>query len=327
MADGLCGPSNALQNLQKHSSVDRTLQQDRLTTRQSPSQGFRSSPGPGAGILDAEFQAFQASQLPLHQPEHYALQPPGFPSQSPSQLGQQPGAGGWATDFQRLSLASAGPEMLQHHAPPSQSHGGWQHEFSQQQQQRQSSPAYAHKQTYNVPVERLSTLASLSPGFPPMYGEQMSAHSLQAQDAQSTSTAEVFDDEAFARAFDQAAEARSSAEQSTRQDQDVLPDESAALFLRSDHLQEQEKLGADLIHDPDGAATDQHQDSQQDPDALARTAADLLDRVKDNQTDKFRNSQFLQLMRHIRDKEVTVEGDKMVDAQGRDIQSMQAVTP
>lgn len=38
MADALCGPSNALQNFQKHTSVDRTLQQDRLTSRQSPVQ-------------------------------------------------------------------------------------------------------------------------------------------------------------------------------------------------------------------------------------------------------------------------------------------------
>jgi hypothetical protein len=38
MADALCGPSNALQNFQKHSSVDRTLQQDRLVGRHSPSQ-------------------------------------------------------------------------------------------------------------------------------------------------------------------------------------------------------------------------------------------------------------------------------------------------
>ena len=38
MADALCGPSNALQNFQKHTSVDRTLQQDRLVGRHSPSQ-------------------------------------------------------------------------------------------------------------------------------------------------------------------------------------------------------------------------------------------------------------------------------------------------
>lgn len=33
MADALCGPSNALQNFQKHTTVDRTLQQDRFTSR------------------------------------------------------------------------------------------------------------------------------------------------------------------------------------------------------------------------------------------------------------------------------------------------------
>lgn len=38
MADALCGPSNALQNFQKHTAVDRTLQQDRLISRQSPGQ-------------------------------------------------------------------------------------------------------------------------------------------------------------------------------------------------------------------------------------------------------------------------------------------------
>lgn len=38
MADALCGPSNALQNFQKQTSVDRTLQQDRLVGRHSPAQ-------------------------------------------------------------------------------------------------------------------------------------------------------------------------------------------------------------------------------------------------------------------------------------------------
>lgn len=36
MADNLCGPSNALQTFQKHTSVDRTLQQDRILNRQAP---------------------------------------------------------------------------------------------------------------------------------------------------------------------------------------------------------------------------------------------------------------------------------------------------
>ena len=38
MADALCGPSNALQSFQKQTSVDRTLQQDRITARQAPAE-------------------------------------------------------------------------------------------------------------------------------------------------------------------------------------------------------------------------------------------------------------------------------------------------
>lgn len=41
MADTLCGPSNPLQSFQKHASTDRALQQDRLTSRQLPTEvGF-----------------------------------------------------------------------------------------------------------------------------------------------------------------------------------------------------------------------------------------------------------------------------------------------
>jgi hypothetical protein len=50
-----------------------------------------------------------------------------------------------------------------------------------------------------------------------------------------------------------------------------------------------------------------------DDDALAQTAQELLEKVEHNQTDKFRNSQFLGLMRRLRDREVKVEGDKMVE--------------
>lgn len=34
MAEASCGPSSSLQSFQKHTSVDRTLQQDRLATRE-----------------------------------------------------------------------------------------------------------------------------------------------------------------------------------------------------------------------------------------------------------------------------------------------------
>ena len=40
MADALCGPSNPLQNLQKQTSVDRTLQQERLALRRGQVEVF-----------------------------------------------------------------------------------------------------------------------------------------------------------------------------------------------------------------------------------------------------------------------------------------------
>lgn len=53
-----------------------------------------------------------------------------------------------------------------------------------------------------------------------------------------------------------------------------------------------------------------------DPDLLARTAGELLQNVSgDLQTNtKMRDSSFMSLMRKLRDREVVVEGDKMVEA-------------
>lgn len=131
-----------------------------------------------------------------------------------------------------------------------------------------------------------------------------------------TQPTEAFDEEAFARAFDQAAESELAMEIAQQQllgvDQDVLVNESAERLMSLDQVEEQPRLGADLIHDSREGERAQQQD---DPDALARTAGQLLDSVKDNQSDKFQKSQFLELMRQLRDREVTVEGDKIVGVQ------------
>lgn len=47
-----------------------------------------------------------------------------------------------------------------------------------------------------------------------------------------------------------------------------------------------------------------------DPDELARTAGQLLESVSHDQSQKFRESNFLALMRRIRDREVHIEGDE-----------------
>lgn len=56
---------------------------------------------------------------------------------------------------------------------------------------------------------------------------------------------------------------------------------------------------------PQPAATD---------DDLADAAGELLDRVADNESQKFKDSSFLALMRQLRDREVRVEGNQMVNS-------------
>lgn len=60
-------------------------------------------------------------------------------------------------------------------------------------------------------------------------------------------------------------------------------------------------------------AQQDEQPKMNDEDEMAATAGRLLERVADNTSEKFQNSQFLSLMRRLRDREVRVEGDKMVE--------------
>lgn len=54
-----------------------------------------------------------------------------------------------------------------------------------------------------------------------------------------------------------------------------------------------------------------------DGDELARTAAILLENVKHETNPKFQNSQFLGLMKQLRDGQMVVEGNQMVESDGR----------
>ena len=63
-------------------------------------------------------------------------------------------------------------------------------------------------------------------------------------------------------------------------------------------------------------AQQEQQSSQRtgEPDELAKTAALLIDAVKEDQNPKFLNSEFMKLMRGLRDGEVVVDGDELVSS-------------
>ncbi|KAK4560479.1 hypothetical protein LTR86_005676 [Recurvomyces mirabilis] len=428
MADALCGPSNPLQQFKQQSNHDRTLQQDRLVSRSSPAQGFRSL-DPNAGLLDPEFEAFQAG-VPLADYQSYlphAYAPPPHqrgqsgPSQTPS----------WAADFQQMHISPSPLHQQQpHHAAANTN--GWAQGFRQHITQsapraQQASPlafqqraryGYSGFQSNLTPQAAFQSPAQQSNGKQPAY--------------------DTFDEAAFEQAFDQArddvmAEMDTKAEQDQFRSLNVdqqrravddilreagvesrqgdLADTGAVLKGQQDHfrslgidqqrdfvdnalreagvrtqqsgladtadiLKEQQdqfrsmnieqqrtfiddvlrgagvasQQGRQLV-DSDAMIKDQQdhfraldaelqknivddlidhalerqqpinqqedvtaeQNTRQEEDDLAATAHELLEKVSNNNTDKFRNSQFLDLMRKLRDREVKVEGDKMVE--------------
>jgi len=149
---------------------------------------------------------------------------------------------------------------------------------------------------------------------------------------------EQFDEAAFERAFDMAIEDMAvddaMGDESAFGDPAIMFAEEAATISKAAQMsQESHQLNQNDVlesqHDlhqpldinnhylPEEPIVQEQRESNQstreDDDALAATAQELLEKVEHNQTDKFRNSQFLGLMRKLRDREVKVEGDKMVE--------------
>ncbi|KAJ5323028.1 hypothetical protein N7541_006180 [Penicillium brevicompactum] len=296
MGDALCGPSNALQNFQKHTSVDRTLQQDRLTSRQSPGQGFRSQ-NPQEGILDPEFAAFEAN---LAGPALPDLQHPAHFAQSHHAAAHHPAAhhmgnASWASDFQNLQISGPShPAQLQRpNIAPATANGGWHAEFMKQQQRPM-------QQAHQTPQMHGAYQPSFAPSYP-MYGSMNQMQPSQAMQSQQKPV-EQFDESAFEAAFDQARADMELQGADQKETQQNLEDTH-----EYEPVTEDVRLGSDLI--PQSEKQDP-QTRGRDADELARTAGQLLDSVRNEQSEKFAQSNFLALMRRIRDREVEVEGDE-----------------
>lgn len=126
--------------------------------------------------------------------------------------------------------------------------------------------------------------------------------------AHSQSKTETFDEAAFEAAFEQARAEVERQENATATQQVVRESEMLQTDTNSPPEQTQKiRIGSDLIlHDSRSDA----QERRDDADELAKTAGQLLDSVSHEQSEKFKNSSFLALMRRIRDREVHIEGDE-----------------
>ena len=73
------------------------------------------------------------------------------------------------------------------------------------------------------------------------------------------------------------------------------------------------RIGSDRITD-EAKKREEEGRGVDDAEELAKTAGQLLENMKDEQSRKFQDSNFLSLMRQLRDKEVRLEGNGLVDA-------------
>jgi hypothetical protein len=311
MADALCGPSSALQNFQKHTQQDRTLQQDRIVSRPGASSGFRT-PSQNAGVLDPEFEAFQAGvQAPATLPVSAFFQQ-SIPQRNHTPIIQQASspAPDWALDFQRLNLSTPSPVSTgKARASP-------------------LAPAVSHASSTQpmmapVSVSGFAPMNMYEPSYgemaPSMYGSGigMDYRSMQQPQMEQHHMAQApqmaFDAEAFERAFEAASVEMQTNEQMVNGMTRHV--EKADWGMRDGYtrLSETPISPESTVQQEQAQQKQQQNSSQPNPDALAQTAGQLLATVSHETSEKFAQSSFLTLMRRLRDHEVVVEGENFIE--------------
>lgn len=127
---------------------------------------------------------------------------------------------------------------------------------------------------------------------------------------------EPFDDDAIQRAFDAAEKSVSDSADHRQQEIPAHP-QIALVNPKPENsapvLDFQSTSKDQVTSDGKLESTSESQHEVHDADELARTAGELLNRVKHDTNPKFQNSSFLSLMRQLRDREVHVEGDRIVN--------------
>nr|OQO20402.1 hypothetical protein B0A51_10492 [Rachicladosporium sp. CCFEE 5018] len=316
MAEALCGPSNALQQFKQSTQHDRTLQQDRLVSRHRPAQGFRSH-DPNVAHMDAEFEAFQAG-VPLDQFQQYNYGPLPGQQHFPEPVPQAPS---WAADFSQMSLQT--PSVQQGRTRPMPDAANWSQEL---RMHSKPMPLRAQQMAAASPQAFQQNARYGPPGFRSNFAQPAFAPIVQGKGK--AAVTEDFDEAAFERAFDLArddmmtdAEVSLDMQENAVQTEAVVDnvlqssgDRTHVTMQDVEAVHSLEHSAGGIIANVQNPEQEQREDDGRDDDALAATAQDLLEKVENNMSDKFQNSQFLNLMRKLRDREVKVRGDKMVES-------------
>ena len=282
-------------------------------------QSFRTSPSPNTGLLDAEFEAFQAGNtLETGFPEPPRFWETAAPTPFQNDL-QQPD---WASDFQNMNLGNgrAGPAFTpQFHQPAHMQQNvthAWHQDFFQYHGQPSRGTSQQSGPGYQSSFQNMPSYSHLS--TPRYHSDEVLASGSRGKQKESRQDI-LIDDAAFERAFEevQASSHDTQMDQTTVHEEQVLNPRVYADHVSGKAKEEmvqpgQYRLGSDRILDESLERGEEH-NQVDEADELARTAGNLLENLKGDQSKKFQESNFLSLMRQLRDREVKVDGDRIVD--------------
>ncbi|CCC06620.1 hypothetical protein SMACR_00645 [Sordaria macrospora] len=343
MADNMCGPSNGAKNLLAHADRDRTLHQDRLVNSPNSAAGasFRNRPSFAA---DGAFDNFQQAPM-LDAPgpslgfaqNNLILNNPGAPA---FHAGQAPGVFGHAAG---AMPATAAPM----HSSGAAAHG-WVDQFANMQLRQDTThpaPAMSSQAMSTVTHNPMMGMQDdhmaynthqfggmgMGVGMDMGMGMGMSMDDpfvmhdtglnnfthQQPQVGLNDHVETALDVEAFNKAFGEYDD--SSFEQELAE----WAQKEKAEKAQQQAQREFEAAEAEWMaqHGPTAENNTKEQETKEEAEArrregneeLAKAANAILTSVADNQSEKFQKSTFLDLMRRIGNREVEVDGDKLVD--------------
>ena len=280
-----CGPSNAIQNLNKHTQRDTSLQHQRLqqTTGASSVQQFRQGKQHVDPRLNNEFQQFNSGSdfassfmnqmhmkpnVQSHQQVHHQQQ-----QQQQQQQPQFQQSGAWVNDFSNLSIQQKPQVQTDWHQQFMQQNQNVAHQSQVLQSNfQQMAPNYAMGNNYQI----RNNVVSMAPLYQNQ-SEHQQSHKLEEEQRR------------FENEFD----------------------------LIEKHLaaeQQQQGEEASMEANIDDIAKEK----------FAETARKVEDTIKSKNYDdsemqkKFENSQFLKLMSSIGNRKVELEGDKLVTSDSKE---------
>lgn len=275
MDSASCGPSTALQNLNKHAQRDNSLQHQR---HQHPQQQgasihqFRQGQQVDSR-LNADFKQFNSgNDFANSFMNQMNIKPSMQQHQHQQHQHQQPA---WVNDFSNLSI-----QQQHQHQNQQQNQGtksDWHQQFMQQQQQQPNT------------LQHQSNFQQMTPNY--------AMGSYQMRNTATTMTPMFHN-------------------QTEHQQQHKLEEEQRALEKQFDMIEKQ--LQNESVTTEENTNQDEAKEEFARIARKAETSMKTIDSHDSEMNEKFQNSQFLKLMSSIGNRQVELEGDKLVTSDSKE---------